>query len=64
MPRLFTYQRYDSEFWFRFGQYGPGFSFTDHRIHRMLFSERNGYRKALHIGPYCIKYLSRWRTNA
>lgn len=44
--------------WFRL--FGVGLAWTDHRIHRPLFSERNAgkhgirRRRYLHVGPYCL----------
>lgn len=36
---------------------GYGISIRDHRIDKPLFSERNGYRKTYHIGPWCFESL-------
>lgn len=52
----FCYALYSGGFWFRIFGYGLGF--TDHRKHPPLFSERNGLRRGLHVGRYCIKVLS------
>jgi hypothetical protein len=52
--QLFTYGH---EGWFRL--FGRGIGFVDHRIHRPLFSEREGYQKVLHVGPFCFRYLRR-----
>ncbi len=48
----------DAEFsqgWFRL--FGYGLSWTDHRRHPPLFSERYGYTRALHVGPWCLRAL-------
>ena len=41
--------------WFRF--FGIGLRWKDIRKHRMLFSERNGYKKMLKIGFWRISFL-------
>lgn len=49
--------------WFRL--FGVGLSWTDHRLHRPLLSERysgeHGFRKRrrLHIGPHCFLVTTR-----
>lgn len=42
-------------FWFRF--FGYGLAFKDLRNHRLLFSERNGYKKSLKIYNWHISAL-------
>ena len=41
--------------WFRL--FGIGLKWKDHTIHRLLFSERNGYSKAIIIGKWRISFL-------
>jgi len=41
--------------WFRL--FGYGVAWTDHRVRRPLFSERHGYVWALHLGPWCLRWL-------
>ena len=36
---------------------GYGISWTDHKKHKPLFSERNGFRKAIHIYHWCFMFL-------
>jgi hypothetical protein len=48
---------WDGMFWIRI--LGRGFSIVDHRLHKPLFTERNGYKAYIHIGPYCFKYLEK-----
>lgn len=38
--------------WFRIKGYGV--RYVDHRRQPPFFSERNGYRRGLHIGPHCL----------
>jgi len=42
--------------WFRF--FGRGLRWKDITRHRLLFSERYGYSKAITIGKWRIGYLS------
>jgi hypothetical protein len=41
--------------WFRL--FGVGLHWKDTSRHRMYFSERNGYKKALKIGSWRISFL-------
>jgi hypothetical protein len=43
--------------WFRV--FGIGISWKDVRLHRLLFSERNGYYKGLKIGNWIFHYLKK-----
>lgn len=45
--------------WFRI--FGYGLHWKDMRTHKPLFSERHGYRKHLHIGPYSFGLIKGWR---
>jgi hypothetical protein len=42
--------------------FGYGVRFVDHRVTPPQFSERMGFKKTLHVGPYCFMYLPRPRT--
>lgn len=55
--RLFSSYLISGLGWFRI--FGFGLHWKDTTMHRMNFSERNGYKKALKIGTYRISYLSR-----
>ena len=49
---------YENRFgWFRI--FGIGLKFKDITIHKMLFSEKNGYSKNIKIGNWLIGYLKR-----
>lgn len=48
------------ETWFRL--FGYGIAIVDHRIYPPLFSERNGFRKCLHVGHFGIQLLRPQRT--
>jgi hypothetical protein len=54
MKRIY-WQSYKGGFWIRV--FGYGISVADRRIHPALFSERNGFKKPLKVGPYAIGYL-------
>jgi len=41
--------------WFRIKGYGV--RYVDHRRQQPLFSERNGYRTVVHVGPHCFRGL-------
>lgn len=43
--------------WFRV--FGKGLKWKDTSIHRLMFSERNGYKKGLKIGRWYISLLTR-----
>lgn len=43
--------------WFRI--FGVGLGLADHRQNPPLFSERYGKKRYLHLGPWCIRTLSR-----
>lgn len=45
-----------SAWWFRV--FGWGLHYTNHRRVPMYFSEREGYIKAIHFGPHCLKLLT------
>jgi hypothetical protein len=51
---LYTHQ---GGFWLRV--FGRGLSVQDRRVLPAMFSERNGYRRVLRIGPWAIEPLSR-----
>jgi len=53
--KLLFWHKAKGFFWIRF--LDRGFSIADSRIHKPLFSERNGYAKVIRIGPYAIRYL-------
>ena len=47
---------YNNRFgWFRF--FGRGLKWKDTSIHRLTFSERNGYSKGIQISKWRISYL-------
>jgi hypothetical protein len=46
--------------WFRV--FGVGLSWKDIRLHPLVFSERNGYRKGLRLGWWIFHFLPLWRT--
>jgi hypothetical protein len=49
---------YDNRFgWFRI--FGRGLKWKDITIHELLFSERNGYSKAITIGKWRISILAK-----
>lgn len=54
--RLFTYYSYNGIIWFRI--FGVGLHFKDTSRNSLIFSERNGYKKALKIGNWRISFLS------
>jgi len=43
------------QWWFRV--LGVGLSWKDARIHPLMFSERNGYRKGLRLGAWQFHFL-------
>ena len=43
--------------WFKI--FGKGIKWKDTSIHRLMFSERNGYKKGLKIGRWYISLLTR-----
>lgn len=47
-------------FWFRV--FGRGLSFRHATRTQALFSERNGYRKAVKVGAYMVKWLKKERV--
>ncbi len=46
-------------FWVRV--FGRGVQVKDVRLHPLLFSERNGYRRVLRLGPLAVVWLPKWR---
>jgi hypothetical protein len=53
------------QWWFRV--LGVGLSWKDTRIHPLVFSERNGFRKGLRVGLWIFHFLPRadpwaWRS--
>lgn len=61
----FIYWKGEGVFWLRFWAGGPGFKIKDIRKSKMLFSERNGLRKQIKLGPYLFVYIEKevswWR---
>ena len=53
--RLWSYYYLNRFGWFRI--FGKGLKWKDHTKHRLLFSERNGYSKAITIGKWRISFL-------
>jgi hypothetical protein len=45
--------------WFRV--FGIGLHWKDIRIHKLLFSERNGYSKYIILGDWLISYLPKYK---
>ena len=59
--KLITFSKSEGQFWFRLWN-NYGLSVQDHRVHPPYFSERNGYVKVFHLGPFCfqaVKPMSR-----
>jgi hypothetical protein len=52
---LFCGMSQKGQWWFRV--FGVGLSWKDIRIHKLTFSERNGYRKGLRIGSWLFHFL-------
>lgn len=60
MKRFIYCSKSPGQFWFRF-TFGPvkgyGLCVQDHRVIEPYFSERRGYKKYLHVGPFCFEAL-------
>lgn len=54
MP-IFCGMAQKGQWWFRV--LGVGLSWKDTRIHPLMFSERNGYRKGLRVGSWQFHFL-------
>jgi hypothetical protein len=53
--RIFYGMSQKGQWWFRV--FGVGLSWKDIRIHKLTFSERNGYRRGLRIGSWLFHFL-------
>lgn len=53
--KIFSGYKTNGLFWFRF--FGYGLHGKDTTKNRLLFSERNGYRKYLKIGNWIFRFI-------
>lgn len=60
--KIFCYHKSKGFFWFRI--FGIGLTIKDTKLHKPLFSERNGFTRTLMVGDLSITYLKRlkWKT--
>ena len=54
--RVWSFYYKDRSGWFRI--FGKGLKWKDVTRHDLLFSERNGYSKALNVGKWRIGFLN------
>ena len=59
---VFCHSRGNGYYWFRI--FGYGCLFKDLNKYNLLFSERNGFRKYIRIGNWCISFLKKSFTSA
>ena len=57
MTRFWSGYSTDGLWWFRI--FGVGFSGQDITKHRLLFSQRYGYKKAITLGKWRFEYLEK-----